>query len=91
MAELLLLFAVKPALTTRLWWGLVKAAVLVRHGAESGEGEHSWQWRLTHASRHPHCLMPDGATGNRRDQKEFLLFQKRIKLSRINLGAICFY
>ena len=38
VTELLLLLAVKPALTTGLWWWLVKAAVLVRHGAESGEG-----------------------------------------------------
>ena len=38
VTELLLLFGVEPALTSGLWWWLVKAAVLVRHGAESGEG-----------------------------------------------------
>ena len=37
VTELLLLLAVKPALTTGLWWWFVVAAVLVRHGAESGE------------------------------------------------------
>jgi len=37
VTELLLLFAVKPTLTTGLWWWLVVAAVLVRHGAKSGE------------------------------------------------------
>ena len=41
VTELLLLFAVKPALTTGLWWRFVVAAVLVRHGAESGEIPHS--------------------------------------------------
>ena len=38
VAELLPLLAVKPALTTGLWWRFVVAAVLIRHGAESGEG-----------------------------------------------------
>ena len=38
VAELLLLFGVEPALTTGLWWRFVVAAVLIRHGAESGEG-----------------------------------------------------
>ena len=37
VTELLLLLAVKPALTTGLWWWVVKATVLVCHGAESGE------------------------------------------------------
>ena len=37
VTELLLLLAVKPALTTGLWWWFVVAAVLVRHGAESGQ------------------------------------------------------
>ena len=40
VTELLLLFGVEPALTTGLWWWLVVAAVLVRHGAESGVGAH---------------------------------------------------
>ena len=43
VAELLPLLAVKPALTTGLWWRFVVAAVLIRHGAESGEGELSRQ------------------------------------------------
>ena len=37
MTELLLLFGVEPALTTGLWWRFVIAAVIVRHGPESGE------------------------------------------------------
>ena len=37
VAELLPLLAVKPALTTGLWWWFVKATVLVCHEAESGE------------------------------------------------------
>ncbi len=37
VTELLLLLAMKPALTTELFWRFVKAAVLGRHGAESGE------------------------------------------------------
>ena len=37
VAELLLLFGVEPTLTTGLHWRFVVAAVLVRHGAESGE------------------------------------------------------
>ena len=37
VTELLLLFGVKPALTTGLLEWFVKAAVLVRHAAESGE------------------------------------------------------
>ena len=38
VTELLLLLAVKPALTTGLLGRFVIAAVLIRHGAESGEG-----------------------------------------------------
>ena len=38
VAEPLLLLAVKPALTTGLLLWFVVAAVLVRHGAKSGEG-----------------------------------------------------
>ena len=37
VTELLLLLAVEPALTTGLWWWVVKATVHVCHGAESGE------------------------------------------------------
>ena len=37
VAELLLLLAVEPTFTTGLWWWFVEAAVLIRHGAESGE------------------------------------------------------
>ena len=43
VTELLLLLGVKPALTTGFWWWFVVAAVLIRHGAESGEGELSRQ------------------------------------------------
>ena len=49
VAELLLLLGVKPALTTGLLGRLVVAAVLVRHGAESGEGGNSrGRWKTTH-------------------------------------------
>ena len=50
VAELLPLLAVKPALTTGLWWRFVVAAVLIRHGAESGEGGGNYQgkWKTTH-------------------------------------------
>ena len=37
VTELLLLLAVEPALTTRLLGRFVVAAVLIRHGAKSGE------------------------------------------------------
>ena len=37
VTELLLLFGVEPALTTGLRWWFVVAAVLIRHGAKSGE------------------------------------------------------
>ena len=37
VTELLLLLAVKPAFTTGLLWWFMVAAVLVGHGAESGE------------------------------------------------------
>ena len=38
VTELLLLLGVKPALTTGLLGRFVIAVVLIRHGAESGEG-----------------------------------------------------
>ena len=37
MTELLLLFGVKPALTSGLFWRFVKAAALIRHAAKTGE------------------------------------------------------
>ena len=37
VTKLLLLLDVEPALTTGLWWWVVKATVLVCHGVESGE------------------------------------------------------
>ena len=37
VTELLMLFGVEPTLTTGLFWRFVKAAVLIRHGAKSGE------------------------------------------------------
>ena len=37
VTELLMLFGVEPTLTTGLFWRFMKAAVLIRHGAKSGE------------------------------------------------------
>jgi len=89
VTELLLLLAVKPTLTALFLGGVVRAAVLVRHGVKSGQHRRQTEALPSDAysgNRH-HQRRDDVSAGSGTNGRAMVLDRLDVELAVTRLGA----